>query len=272
MNADQIQKNRDEKGFLSRVKLRALYCQTYPRPSASIRGCSLLLRDGCTCERIQWSLCAGGVFRSAGFSEWRSASTRSSCSCLPWRSASVRWPDASTARVLTLWFLLLFAVVVREVARALAAAWYGLELRGILLLPTGGLMTYATLDATERAAQPAMQRRMAVIGPIASIGSGLLLGAIIGRRARRRPGRTGRGSSRRTCCAPRCGSTFCWAPSISCPRFRWMADASSEVAPGNDKSDSKVERRGADAGAAFRRVPAAGAWAEASASGSPSPW
>ena len=70
-------------------------------------------------------------------------------------------------------------MVVREVARALAAAWYGLELRGILLLPTGGLMSYATLDATERAAQPAMQRRMAVVGPIASIGFGLLLGAII---------------------------------------------------------------------------------------------
>ena len=86
---------------------------------------------------------------------------------------------ASTGRVLTLWLLLLFAVVVREVARALAAAWFGLDLRGILLLPTGGLFTYATIDATERAAEPAMQRRMAVIGPLASIGAGLLLGAII---------------------------------------------------------------------------------------------
>src|SRR5580658_1378789 len=85
----------------------------------------------------------------------------------------------SSARVLALWVMLLFAVVVREVARALGAAWFGLELRGILLLPTGGLMTYATLDATERAAQPAMQRRMAVIGPIASIGFGLLLAAIV---------------------------------------------------------------------------------------------
>ena len=83
-----------------------------------------------------------------------------------------------TGRVLALWFLLLFAVVVREVARALAAAWYGLDLRGILLLPTGGLFTYATIEATERAAEPAMQRRMAVIGPLASIGAGLLLGAI----------------------------------------------------------------------------------------------
>ena len=85
----------------------------------------------------------------------------------------------NSGRMLALWFLLLFAVIVREVARALAAAWFGLDLRGILLLPTGGLMTYATIDATERAAEPAMQRRMAVIGPLASIGAGLLLGAII---------------------------------------------------------------------------------------------
>ncbi|HEV2618641.1 MAG TPA: CBS domain-containing protein, partial [Acidobacteriaceae bacterium] len=59
------------------------------------------------------------------------------------------------------------------------AAWYGLDLRSILLLPTGGLMSYGTLDATERAADPAMQRRMAVVGPVASIGFGLLLGAIM---------------------------------------------------------------------------------------------
>ncbi len=87
--------------------------------------------------------------------------------------------DLSSGRMLALWLMLLFAVLVREVARSLAAAWFGLELRGILLLPTGGLMTYATLDASERAAQPAMQRRMAVIGPIASIGFGLLLAAIV---------------------------------------------------------------------------------------------
>jgi CBS domain-containing protein len=86
---------------------------------------------------------------------------------------------AGAGRVLALWFLLLLAVVVREGARALAAAWYGLDLRGILLLPTGGLMTYATLEATEHAAEPGMQRRMAVVGPVASVGFGLLLGAIV---------------------------------------------------------------------------------------------
>jgi predicted transcriptional regulator len=86
---------------------------------------------------------------------------------------------SNNGRVLALWLLLLLAVAVREVARALAAAWNGLELRGILLLPTGGLMTYATLEATERAAEPGMQRRMAIVGPLASIGFGLLLSAIV---------------------------------------------------------------------------------------------
>lgn len=86
---------------------------------------------------------------------------------------------ATPGRVLALWLLLLFAVVVREIARSLAAAWYGLDLRGILLLPTGGLMTYGTLEATERASNPGMQRRMAVVGPLASIGFGLLLAGVI---------------------------------------------------------------------------------------------
>ncbi len=86
---------------------------------------------------------------------------------------------AGTGRMLSLWLLLLFAVAVREAARALAAAWFGLELRGILLLPTGGLMTYATNEATQRAAEPAIERRMAVVGPLASIGFGLLLAALL---------------------------------------------------------------------------------------------
>jgi Zn-dependent protease/predicted transcriptional regulator len=86
---------------------------------------------------------------------------------------------ASPARWLALWLMLLFAVLVREVARALAAAWFGLDLRGILLLPFGGLMTYGTLEATERAADAKMQKRMAGVGPIANIGFGLLLAAIV---------------------------------------------------------------------------------------------
>ena len=77
-----------------------------------------------------------------------------------------------------LWLLLLLAVAVREIARAIGAAWYGLELRSVLLLPIGGLMSYATPEATEKAATPEMQKRMAVIGPIANVGFGLLLAAM----------------------------------------------------------------------------------------------
>src|ERR1700730_4263930 len=65
------------------------------------------------------------------------------------------------ARGLALWLLLLLAVAVREGARSLGAAWFGLELRSILLLPIGGLFSYATPEATELAATPGMQKRMA---------------------------------------------------------------------------------------------------------------
>jgi Zn-dependent protease len=84
----------------------------------------------------------------------------------------------SGSRGFALWLLLLLAVVVREVARAVGAAWFGLELRSILLLPTGGLLSYATTETTEKAATPGLQKRMGVIGPIANISFGLLLAAI----------------------------------------------------------------------------------------------
>ena len=85
---------------------------------------------------------------------------------------------ASGARGFGLWLFLLLAVAVREIARALGAAWYGLELRSILLLPTGGLMSYATPEANELAATPGMQKRMGVLGPLANLIFGLTLGAI----------------------------------------------------------------------------------------------
>ncbi len=85
---------------------------------------------------------------------------------------------ATGTRGFALWLLLLLAVVVREVARAVGAAWFGLELRSVLLLPIGGLFSYATTEVTELAGTPGMQKRMAVIGPIANIGFGLLLAAM----------------------------------------------------------------------------------------------
>src|ERR1700729_4275709 len=85
---------------------------------------------------------------------------------------------ATGMRGFALWLLLLLAVAVREITRAIGAAWFGLELRSILLLPTGGLFSYATPEATELASTPAMQKRMGVIGPIANIGFGLILASI----------------------------------------------------------------------------------------------
>lgn len=85
---------------------------------------------------------------------------------------------ASGGRGFVLWLLLVGAVVVRETARAVAAAWHGLTLKMILLLPTGGLMTYASTEVTERAATPEIEKKMAMVGPIANIGFGLMLGAI----------------------------------------------------------------------------------------------
>ena len=87
--------------------------------------------------------------------------------------------NGNGGRGFALWLMLVLAVMVREVARAMAAAWWGLKLRSILLLPTGGLMTYATSDSTERSATPEMQRKMALIGPVANVLFGLVVGALV---------------------------------------------------------------------------------------------
>ena len=86
---------------------------------------------------------------------------------------------AAPGRVFGLWLLLLLAVAVREIARAFAAAWFGLQLRAILLLPTGGLLSWASVDSAERAASPDVERPLAAVGPIASIAFGLLLAGLI---------------------------------------------------------------------------------------------
>ena len=82
---------------------------------------------------------------------------------------------------LGLWLMLLFAVIVREIARAITLAWFGVELRNILLMPTGGLPTYATQEDTSRAATPRIERSLAAAGPVANLLiGGLLFGVIAG--------------------------------------------------------------------------------------------
>jgi Zn-dependent protease/predicted transcriptional regulator len=86
---------------------------------------------------------------------------------------------ATGSRGFVLWLLVLLAVSVREVARAIVSAWYGLELRSVLLLPTGGLQQYATPDATDRATGSKIGKRLGLIGPAANLLFGLFLGAVI---------------------------------------------------------------------------------------------
>ena len=83
---------------------------------------------------------------------------------------------ADGTRGLGLWLVVLAAVLVREAARAIAAAWMGLELNAVLLLPTGGLMTFA--NGAELT--PEMEWRMAAVGPVtnlvaAAVMAGLML-------------------------------------------------------------------------------------------------
>ncbi len=81
----------------------------------------------------------------------------------------------SSMRGIGLWFLILFSVGFRELARGIAAAYYGLQLRSLLLLPTGGLMSFTNADSAERANEPRIQIPMALVGPLASFSFGIIL-------------------------------------------------------------------------------------------------
>ncbi len=71
-----------------------------------------------------------------------------------------------------LWLALCFAVLVREVARAVAALYSGLQLRAVLLLPVGGVMAFAP---REHGAPRTAMRLVTAAAPLANFGMGLLL-------------------------------------------------------------------------------------------------
>lgn len=81
------------------------------------------------------------------------------------------------ARGMGLFLVLIVAVVVREAARLLVAAWLGLRLRAILVLPIGGLFAYANPESQESANQGGGQFAMALAGPLANIATALVLAA-----------------------------------------------------------------------------------------------
>ncbi|HUA93034.1 MAG TPA: CBS domain-containing protein [Terracidiphilus sp.] len=89
-------------------------------------------------------------------------------------SGSDGWP-----RGLALFLLLVAAVVTREIARLLVAAWLGLRLRAVLVLPIGGLFAYANPESQENANQGAGQFALALAGPLANWATALVLAATI---------------------------------------------------------------------------------------------
>jgi predicted transcriptional regulator len=87
----------------------------------------------------------------------------------------------SAWRGIMLWLVLLLVVFVREIARLVTAAWNGLHIRSILLLPIGGLFSYASPDSAERAVEPRVQMALAVTGPLASLlFAGIVAALIVG--------------------------------------------------------------------------------------------
>jgi predicted transcriptional regulator len=78
----------------------------------------------------------------------------------------------SASRGIGLWLALCFAVLVRECARAVAAAHAGLRPRAVFLLPVGGLMAFSSAKG---APPPASTRVFHWIGPIANLAAGLLI-------------------------------------------------------------------------------------------------
>ena len=83
------------------------------------------------------------------------------------------------SRGLALFVALVGAVVTRETARLLVAAWLGLKLRAVLLLPFGGLFAYANPESQEIATQGSGQYVIAFAGPLANLASALVFAAAI---------------------------------------------------------------------------------------------
>jgi CBS domain-containing protein/Zn-dependent protease len=84
-------------------------------------------------------------------------------------------------RGMGLFMALVLAVLVRETVRLMAAAWLGLKLRAVLLLPIGGLFAYANPESQEDANQGAGQFIIAFAGPVANLlTAGMLAMTLVG--------------------------------------------------------------------------------------------
>src|SRR5271156_4191775 len=85
----------------------------------------------------------------------------------------------SMFRGIGLWLVPPGAVAARGVARMVVAAYHGLQLRNILLLPIGGLVAYANAESAENAGAPKVQWRMALTGPLANLSFALVVAMLV---------------------------------------------------------------------------------------------
>ena len=85
--------------------------------------------------------------------------------------------NCTLGRGFALFLVLASAVLVRETARLIVAAWLGLRLRAVLLLPIGGLFAYADPESQEGAGKGSTQFYLAFTGPIANLATALVLAA-----------------------------------------------------------------------------------------------
>jgi len=84
-------------------------------------------------------------------------------------AVSTNLAGVSGWRGVMLWVLLLGAVLGREAARAVTAAYHGLAVRSILLLPIGGLFSYASPEMAEQANNGATQMAVTLAGPLSNL-------------------------------------------------------------------------------------------------------
>jgi CBS domain-containing protein len=82
-------------------------------------------------------------------------------------------------RGVTLWFLLVGTVLGREAVRAMTAAWHGLAVRSVLLLPIGGLFSYASPEMSERAVEGSAQWALTIAGPLSNLAFAGLVALLI---------------------------------------------------------------------------------------------
>jgi CBS domain-containing protein len=82
---------------------------------------------------------------------------------------STNFSGLASWRGVLLWFLLFGAVVGREAARAMTAAWHGLAVRSILLLPIGGLFSYSSPEMAERAVEGSTQWALTIAVLVAAL-------------------------------------------------------------------------------------------------------